>query len=183
MRYLRIDKLYLHCPMFKKKQISLLIISFSAFFMLTSVTGAATEDSVSCTVTVQNVACSVSDKAVAYATLTTSDTANTAVGDLDDSQTITNDGNVNSDFDLKGADTAAWTLAATIGSEQFKHDYCTSDCDGTPTWVALTTTYAQIATGVAGSGTQIFDLQMNTPSSTATFTEQTATVWAQCSAT
>lgn len=171
------------------KLFSIFVLFFMIFFLgLASITGAA-EDSVTTTVTVQNIALSITDEqapdaSVSYGTLGTSASQTTLTTGVNDTQTITNDGNVNEDFDLKGANTGTWTLASSIGVEdEYKHDWCTSDCEGTPTWTALTTGYVQIATGVASSGTQDFDLRMNTPSSTTVYTEQTATVWVQASAT
>ncbi|MFH1546889.1 MAG: hypothetical protein ABIC57_00210 [bacterium] len=171
-----------------KKLALFLGITFFSFFLLATATGALTEDDVAATVTVQNIACSVADATISYGFLTTSGSAHTAAGGNGETQTITNDGNDNVDFDLKGVHTTttggAWTLAATIGVlDEYKHDYCITDCDGTPTWVPLTTSYAEIATGVAALGTQLFDARMNTPSSTSSYTVQNATIWAQCSAT
>ena len=166
-----------------KKILLFLGITFFSFFLLAAVTGAATEDSVAATVTVQNIACSVDDADISYGVLTTSATAHTAAGGNGETQTLTNDGNDNVDFDLKGVDTASWTLSATAGDEDYIHDYCVSDCDGTPTWVPLTLSYAEIATGVAALGTQDFDARISTPTITLDFTEQTATIWGQCSAT
>ena len=166
------------------KGILFLGISFFSFFLLAAATGAATEDSVSCTVTVQNFACALTtDGAVAYLTLTTSAVKDTCATGVDDSEELENTGNVNSDFDIKGSDSTSWTLAGAIGDETFMHRWCVTDCDGTPVWTAMTAGYVQIATGVAAGGKQLFDMEMNTPSSTVNFTEQTTVTWLQCSAT
>jgi hypothetical protein len=171
-----------------KKYVLFFGITFFTFFLLAVATGAATEDSVAATVRVQDIACSVSDGNISYGDLATSGQEHTAAGGNGETQTITNDGNVNEDFDLKGINTTdtggSWALVAAIGLEdEYNHEYCITDCDGTPTWVDLTTGYLQIATGVAALGTQDFDARMNTPSSTTDYTEQDAKIWAQCSAT
>lgn len=146
---------------------------------------AATEGTVTATVTAQNVAVSVSDGTIAYGTIAVSGTANTTSAGLDDSQTATNDGNVSSDLDIKGQDATggtAWTLAGTIGSDQYKHDFCITDCDGTPTWVSLTTTYQTLASGVAASGTQVFDTRISVPSATSDYVQKSVDVMVQISA-
>ena len=150
-----------------------------ALSFLTLPVQAASTATVTATVTVQNVSVSVSDGSVSYGTLGTSSNANTASGDLDDSQTATNNGNVSEDFNIRGADTSAWTLAVSIGADQYKHDFCTSDCDGTPTWTALTTSYQTLSSSVSASGTQVFDLRLNTPSSSSSYSEQSADVTVQ----
>lgn len=156
-------------------------ITLSALLIPTFVS-AATSATVTATVTVQNVAVSVSDGTVAYGTLGTSSSANTASGDLDDSQTATNDGNVATDFNIRGQNSANWTLAASVGADQYKHDFCVTDCDGTPTWTALTTSNQSLASSVASSGTQVFDLRINTPSSSTNYTSQSVDVIVQASA-
>jgi len=140
---------------------------------------AASTATVTATVTVQNVSVSVEDGTVTYGTLATSSSTNTAAAGLDDSQTATNDGNVASDLNIRGQNTTAWTLAGSVGADQYKHDFCVTDCDGTPTWTALTTNYQALATGVAASGTQVFDLRINTPSSSSSYTQQSADITVQ----
>ncbi len=95
-------------------------------------TSAATTATVTATVTVQNISVSVSDGSVAYGILSTSSTNDTTSGNLDDSQSATNDGNVSVDFNIRGQDTADWTLASSVGADQYKHDFCTTDCDSSP---------------------------------------------------
>ncbi|OGK14275.1 hypothetical protein A3H80_01645 [Candidatus Roizmanbacteria bacterium RIFCSPLOWO2_02_FULL_37_19] len=155
-------------------------ILLSLFFI--NQASAATTGTVAATVTVQNISVTVSDGSVAYGTLATSAQGDTTAGGVNDSQTATNDGNVSEDLDIKGENTTAWTLAGSIGADQYKHDFCITTCDSTPTWTALTTSYQALATGVATSGTQIFDLRINTPSSSTSFTQQTATVTVLASA-
>lgn len=163
----------------------LLIMSLFLPLSFGIVVQAATEGTVTATVTAQNVAVSVSDGSISYGTVALSSTADTTTNGLSDSQTATNDGNVSSDLDIKGQDASggtAWTLGGSIGSDQYKHDFCVSDCDGTPTWVALTTTYQTLASGVAASGTQVFDTRISTPSATSDYVEKSVDVMVQISA-
>jgi myosin-crossreactive antigen len=167
----------------KIKFISSFVVSLIVFLLvLVPIVNAADEVSLSATVTVQNISVTVTDGSITYGTLSTSGTANTTATGVDDSQTATNNGNVTEDFDIKGADTAAWSLAGSAGSENYAHNFCTSDCDGDPSWTALTTSYQALATSVSTSGTQEFDLRINVPTSTSTYTEQTAQVWVLASA-
>lgn len=150
---------------------------------------AATEAGVTATVTVQNISVSVADGNVAYGTLavnTSKDTTNTGVNDT---QTATNDGNVNETFNIKGSDSVAWTLAAAPSTNQYKHEFCTTGtgvtdpCDATPTYTALTTPgYLQLATPIAPSGTKKFDLKITTPTSSSSFAEQNVNVTVQATA-
>jgi len=168
-----------------KTFLSLFIMSLVLSLSFGVVTKAATEGTVDATVTAQNVAVSVSDGTITYGTIVLSGTANTNSAGLDDSQTVTNDGNVSSDLDIKGQDGTGgttWTLAGTIGADQYVHDFCISDCDGTPTWVPLTTTYQTLASGVAASGTQVFDTRISTPSSSSDYVEKSVDVMVQVSA-
>ncbi|HLM83757.1 MAG TPA: hypothetical protein VK254_00905 [Candidatus Bathyarchaeia archaeon] len=143
---------------------------------------AADTGQVSATVTAQNITVSVTDGSVSYGTLALSgiSATTTGAGNVNDSQIATNDGNVAEDFNIKGASTTAWTLAATQGANQYFHKFCNNGtCDVSPTWTALTTNYQTLGTSIASSGTKEFDLQIGVPSSTATFTQQNADVTVQ----
>ena len=144
--------------------------------------GAADSDSVTATVTVQNISVAVTDGTVTYGTLAVSSTASTTSSGLDDSQTATNNGNITEDFDIAGQDSVAWTLESAIGANQYKHSFCTVDCDTTPSWTALTTSYQTLSTSVSSSGTTVFDLKLDTPSSSASYTEQSVDVTVLASA-
>lgn len=165
-------------------KINLSIISLVALsaMLVTMAAQAATTGTVTATVTVQNISVSVADGTVTYGTLSTSATADTTSTGLNDTQTATNDGNVTEDLNIKGQDSANWTLAGSIGSNQYKHEFCkvdTGDCDGTPVWNALTTNYAALKTGVTTSGTYLFDLKISTPSATTFYTSQSVDVTVQ----
>lgn len=139
---------------------------------------AATESGVAATVTVENIAVSVSDGTVEYGTLGVNTQANTVT--LTETQTATNDGNVNADLAIRGeASTGSWTLAGAAGNEQYKHEFST---DGGSTYTPLTTSNQDLALGVSASANQTFDLQITTPTVTTDFSEQTANVTVQVSA-
>lgn len=149
---------------------------------------AATTGTVAATVTPQNISVSVTDGSVSYGTLALSSSQDTTSGGLNDTQTATNDGNVAEDFNIKSTDATGgttWTLAGTIGANQYKHSFCTSGsgspdpCDAGPTWSAMTTSYAALGTNIAASGTNKFDLKLDTPSSVADYVQKSITVTVQ----
>lgn len=141
---------------------------------------------VTATVTAQLVSVSVSDGSVVYGTMELSTAQSTALGDddsLDDTQTATNDGNVNVDLSIRSSDAASggtlWELAASAGSDEFTHEFCTSDCDSSPTWVGFNidnATYSTIASDVIPTGSQAFDLRLGTPSFSSDSVEHTVTI-------
>ena len=156
-----------------------LVIFFSVLspFILAPIVDAATEGSVTATVTVTNVSLQVSDGTIAYGSLSTSATMATVSGELDDSQTVTNNGNIAIDVAVKGYNSTGWTLGGTAGSETYTHKTCTTTCDSSPTWTAMTTSYgSDILTGIATSGTADVDFQVGTPTTTTDYTQQSVNV-------
>jgi len=146
---------------------------------------AAETAQVSATVTVQNISVSVSDGSIDYGTLAPGGSEDTTNNGVNDTQTATNDGNVNEDFNIKGENVTtgcSWTLSTSAGDEQYSHEICTTDCDSSPTWTALSTSYTTLATGVTPSGTQDFDLKITVPTSTTCDQQATVTVTVQASA-
>ena len=151
-------------------------------------TTAAATATVAATVTPQNISVSVTDGSVAYGTLAISTTKDTTSGGLNDSQTATNDGNIAEDFNISSTDATGgntWTLAGSIGADQFKHSYCNTGsgspdpCDTGATWSAMSTSYTQIANSVAAAGNSKFDLQISTPSSVTDYVQKSITVTVQ----
>lgn len=143
---------------------------------------AANTGTVTATVTAQNISVSVSDGSIAYGTLATNATKDTTTNGLNDSQTGTNDGNIAADINIKGQDSANWTLGETAGVNTYTHKFCTSDCDANPSWTALTTNYQTLKSSLSASGTQVFDLQIGTPTSTSNFGQQSVDVTVQATA-
>ncbi|MDZ7726127.1 MAG: hypothetical protein U5L75_00920 [Candidatus Campbellbacteria bacterium] len=118
------------------------------------------------------ISVSVSDGAVSYGLVETGTTENTL--NLSDTQTITNEGNVNENFEIIGQDTACpWTLATSAGTDQYVHEFST---DSGTNWTYITTSYQQLATNVPASGTQDLDLRITAPSSTSCDSEQNVDV-------
>lgn len=161
-----------------KTRYTLIVLTLIASFVMPVF--AADTAAVTATVTVQNISVSVSDGTLTYGTMAVSSTKSTIAGELNDLQTATNNGNVTEDFNIRGQNSAAWTLGATAGSEQYFHKFCTATCGTPPTnYTALTTNYQTLGTAISTSGTKTFDLQLGTPSSTATYTQQSVDVTVQ----
>lgn len=141
---------------------------------------AADTQNINATVTVQNISVAVSDGSIAYGTLAVGSSNDTTTAGVNDSQTATNDGNISEDFNIRGFNIGgSWTLAGTAGVDQYVHSFCVTNCDVSPTWTPLTVSYQQLADAVAVSGNQTFDLKITVPTSTSTFTQQTAQVTVQ----
>lgn len=141
---------------------------------------AAQTGTVSATVTTQNISVTVSDGTVAYGTLGSNTSKSTIASDLNDLQTATNNGNINEDLNIRGQNSANWTLAAVAGSDQYVHRFCTASCGTPPTnYTALTTSYQTLATNRAPAATQTFDLQITTPNPSTVFTQQSVDVTVQ----
>jgi len=158
---------------------SIFIVIFAVLAVSLQIIAADT-DSVTATVTAQLVSVSVTDGAVAYGTVATSSSEDTTSSGVDDSQTADNDGNVTEDFNIMGQDSGAWELADSAGPEAYTHGFCISNCDSSPSWTQFNeTTYTTLATSIADTGNQVFDLRLQTPTSTATFTEQSVDVTVQ----
>lgn len=139
---------------------------------------AATTADVAATVTVQNVSVSVSSGTVNYGTLATNTSAGT---NGSNTQTVTNAGNVAEDFNIRGQNSANWTLAGSAGTDTYVHRFCVATCGSAPTnYTGLTTSYAALGAGnIASSGTQTFDLHITTPTSSSVFTQQSVNVTVQ----
>ena len=158
------------------------IIFFTSILLITSIIVstialAATTGDITATVTAQNVAVTVSDGTVAYGTIAVNQTEDTTSAGIDDTQTVTNTGNVTGDISVQGTDSTDWELGDTIGSEQYSHKSCTTTCDTTPTWTVFNEdAYTTLNNNVAANGTVELDLQLLTPSATTHFDQQSVNV-------
>jgi hypothetical protein len=131
------------------------------------------------------VSVSVSDGNVDYGIMPTNTSKSTI--DLNDMQTATNDGNVTENFNIKGQDATGggctWTLASTNGIDQYVHQFCNAtdyDCSNPPTnYVALTTTYQTLKTGIPPNGTVKIHLRLTTPTQTSCYGQQSVNVTIQ----
>lgn len=141
---------------------------------------AAPTGTVTATVTTQNISVAVSDGTISYGVLGMNATRSTIAADLNDLQTATNDGNVAEDFNIRGQNSLGWTLAGAAGVDQYVHRFCVATCGTPPTnFTALTTSYQVLANSRAVLATQTFDLQINTPTTSTVYTQQSVDVTVQ----
>lgn len=166
----------------RKEKIFAILLIIGVLWWGVKLVKAAEESTVTATVTAQNLSVSVSDASISYGSLGVGTSASTAINDgdsLSDSQDAVNIGNLAEKFNIRGQDSTAWTLGANPASETYSHDFCTSSCDASPAWTALTTSNADLVASIGVGSTQNFDLRIRMPSSTATFTSQTVSAVVQ----
>lgn len=157
--------------------ISAFILILFIALLFTPVVNAAGTAAVTATVTVQSVSVSVADGTVAYGTLAVNTSSGT---NGTDTQTATNNGNIAEDLNIRGQNTANWTLAGSAGADQYVHKFCVASCGSAPTnFTALTTSYQALGSNVAAAGTQTFDLYLTTPTSSTNFSQQSVDVTVQ----
>lgn len=146
-----------------------LILTITAFIVFGfAVTNAANEQNITATVTFQQISLTATDGSIAYGTLAAGATKNTVT--LSDPQTITNTGNVNEDFEIKGLATTTggtcthWTLlgTGTPGANEYGHEW---SINAGTAWDRFSSTYEDFATNKAPAGTATLDLQITMPSS------------------
>lgn len=167
-----------------KKLISSIIIILLVGMIVVTTIKAAQEATVTATVTIQNISVTVSDGTVAYGTMPINSWKSTLPGELNDMQTATNNGNVTENFNIKGQDSASWTLASTQGENQYVHQFCNDtdyDCTNPPTnYTPLTSTsYQTLKENIPVNGTVDFQLRIGTPTATTDYTEQRVDVTVQ----
>lgn len=166
--------------MIKLKLLLFLVFLFIGFLLVDNVK-AASEGTVTATVTIGVVSVTVTPSSYDYGTMPFSSLKESfdvidISGDKNIKATV---GSLITDLDIKGADTTAWTLnAIAIGANQYMHKFGTSTDSTTrpASYTALTTGYDNVlGTGIAPAGDVWFGLQINTPSS-GTATQQSAAV-------
>lgn len=149
-----------------------MLVAYSAALALNTAT-------VTATVTVQNISLSVADGVIVYGTLASNTTKSTCTTELNDLQTVTNNGNVAETFNIKGQNSVNWTLAALAGTDQYVEKFVNVACSTWSLGTALTTVYATLASNIAASGTTNLNLQINTPNPSTVFTSQSVDVLLQ----
>lgn len=140
---------------------------------------AASTATVTATVTVQNISLSVSDGSTSYGTMPSNTSKSTCTSELNDLQVVTNDGNVAETFNIKGQDSANWTLGSTPATDQYVHEFATSTCSTWSGGTALTTSYQTMVTNIAANATSSLNLRITTPNPSTVFTQQNVDVGLQ----
>lgn len=126
---------------------------------------AATTDSIAVTVTMQNLAISVTPDTWDMGVVAPSSTNTLAC-------VASNDGNVASNMDIAVSNSTAWTAGAIAGANVFAMDFQLSG--GPPTWTNITNAGVDLVNGLGG--TQNFTLRFTAPSSSAVYTPQSISV-------
>lgn len=121
---------------------------------------------------------------ISYGMLPAGGSRSTHSGDMDTTIIAQNDGTVTEIFNIRGQNTACpWTLAATVGGDQYVHQFCkTTDvsCTSPPAnYTPLSTSYQTLYTGVATGQTRNFDLRIIVPNPSSCFTQQSVDVTIQ----
>lgn len=143
---------------------------------------AVEQQSVTATVTPTLVSISVSPGSVAYGFVDVPSVDNLPTGDTIIS--VNNNGNVNEDFEIKGADatgtTITWTIVdAAPGVAAYNHKFI--DCGSSATCVSpavannMTTTLESLAAAVVPTSTEYFKLRLSTPTETGGDTSEHST--------
>jgi len=163
----------------KKNIISIIsIINLVLIMILGPSVLASDTATVSATVTVQNISVSVAPGTVAYGTLALGASKSTC--DLNDTQIVTNNGNVAETFNVRGSSSTDWTLGSSAGTDTYVHKFSSSTCavnwDEAP---ALTTNNQTLATNVSVSSTIPLNLQVTTPTATTHYNQQSFSVTVQ----
>jgi len=144
---------------------------------------AATEGSVSATVTSQLISLTVEDGGVAYSVLDADTLQNTII--LGDTQTASNSGNVTENFAIRSTDAVSagtdWNLEVTTGTDQYTHEF-SIDNGSSYTFFPANNSNTTLVNGVGVGGNQNFDLRIKTPVVSTDVLEHTITVTVQASA-
>ncbi len=96
-------------------------------------------------------------------------------------QTAVNDGSATEKLNIKSSDAiggTTWTLAPSIGSDQFKHEFSTTSGS---TWSPLSAadTYVTASPSVAVSGTVNLDFRLTAPSDSSDYQQKSITITIQ----
>jgi len=96
-------------------------------------------------------------------------------------QTAQNDGDTSEKLNVKSSDATVgtgWTLASTIGTNQFKHEFSTTTGS---VWTVMpdSATYVTAKPSVAVSGTVSFDFRLTTPSASTDYQQKSITITVQ----
>jgi hypothetical protein len=182
--------------MFKKFVSSIAIIVLVGMMVVGGIAQADTNATVTATVTVQNVAMTLSQSSFAYGTMAANTASSTAGLFAGAGIVATNGSNVTADFDISGANTGTgksgtgWDLKTAAGSDEYIHKFCDdtlNDCTipaGQSNYIDLPVgpSTAVLKNNVAAAGTNAFQLQITTPNPSTKFTQQSVPVTVQVSA-
>ena len=134
---------------------------------------AATEGTVTATVTAAVISISVTDGGVTYGSVALGATDNTIAES--ETQVVENTSNIEAEFNIKGTDSANWALVDGPSGEEYQHSFATSGL----VWTKLTTTYQTLIALLAQDATESLDLEILMSADTAQEATQDVDVWVQ----
>lgn len=153
----------------KRKLLAVLALALGLAVGLTGPAVADDEGTVTATVTAKVISIILDESEVAYGIVDLSSVDNVPEPGF---FKATNNGSVDEDFTIKGADTANWTLG-TAGADTYRHrvssDAFSSEQD-------LTTSFAAFTTGTVPAAFETVSLQLDAPTSSTSSAEQSALV-------
>lgn len=117
-----------------------------------------------------------SNGVVTYGYVAANSSKNTTASGLNNTQSIKNTSTIAEDFNIKGQDSASWTLSSISGANQYVHKFSTN---GGTSWTALSTTYQTLFSNINPASSSNFDLQITTPTTTSSYTQQDVSVMIQ----
>lgn len=134
---------------------------------------AAEEGTVAGTVTAAIISVTVDDGNVSYGSVALGATNDTTAED--EMQYATNTSNITANLNIKGTDTANWTLEAAPTGDQYRHRFATIG----DIWTALTTNYQTLVLNLVADATEDFNLEVLMSADTTQEAEQNVNVWVQ----
>jgi hypothetical protein len=161
-----------------KKVISSALFVILASFLVGISIKAADTDTITATVTAENISVTVSDGTISFGVLNLNTTSDTVGGET---QTAENDGNVTEDFNIMGTDTTDWELADVLqgnGADRFRLQF---SLDGS-TWSEFEDDdYTPLTSNIppTGGDSDTFDVEVQTPTSSSSYDEQSTTITVQ----
>ncbi len=122
-----------------------------------------------------------SDGTISYGIVSSGVSKNTTASDLNDTQTARNDSTIAEDFNIKTSNATGgttWSVGSSPGTNTYVHEFSTNS--GT-NWTVLTTadSYQALATNIAASSSQNFDMRITLPSTTSDYVQKTITITIQ----
>ena len=166
-----------------KKIISFVMLVALFGMSIAGLAQAATEGTVTATVTVLYTSVSLDHTTFDYGTVA-ANTASSTLALWSGAGIVATATGALTDLDIKGANTTGsgtgWTLAGNTTGNNYMHQFCNdtdNNCTTPPTsYSALTASYAALDTGITNGGTVAFQLNITTPTTPTDFSQQSSVV-------
>lgn len=164
-----------------KKIIQSFLFVGSFFFLLAVSISAGGQATIDATVTPVLISVATSFNSMSYGALALNTADNPP--SPDEAIMITQDGNVNEDISIRG-DAAArvsgggsWTLADTVGANQYVHKFGFGTSSDISSFSAMTMSDYKFVSGLAPNGTRFLKFRMSMPTSTSNYGQYKTSVY------